>query len=177
MNTEPIRTKIRRLYMPNAVYFVTCVTKDRRPIFADQGDLETLRQTMRKVKGIHSFQMQAYAFMHDHLHLQLFVPETTDISRIMHSIERNFTLNYKKAHNIESRIRLWQRGFWDHVIRSERDFANHLDYIHYNPVKHGYVSKPEDYPHTSFRTYLQRGWYEAGWGHTEPKCLKNLDFE
>jgi hypothetical protein len=51
------------------------------------------------------------------------------------------------------------------VIRDERDFVNHFHYIHYNPVKHGYVSKPEEYPHTSFHEYVQRGWYEIGWGH------------
>jgi putative transposase len=121
--------------------------------------------------------MQAYAFMHDHFHLLAFVPATTDISKIMHSIQRNFTLDYKKAHSLDSQVNMWQRGFWDHVIRDERDFSNHFHYIHYNPIKHGYVSRPEDYPHTSFSAYAKRGWYEIGWGHTEPNFLENLDFE
>ena len=177
MNTGPIRAKIRRLYISNAVYFITCATKERHRIFADGADMELLRETVRKVKEIHPFQMQAYAFMYDHFHLQIFVPNTTDISTIMHSIQRNFTLNYKKAHNLTGRIKFWQRGFWDHVIRDEHDFANHFHYIHYNPVKHGQAAKPEDYPHISFQEYLERGWYEIGWGHTEPESLKNLDFE
>jgi putative transposase len=63
------------------------------------------------------------------------------------------------------------------VIRDERDLANHFHYIHYNPVKHGNVTKPENYAHSSFREYLKRGWYEMGWGHTEPEAVKGLDFE
>jgi putative transposase len=177
MPSEPIRAKIRRLYVPNAVYFITCVTLERRPVFASEPDLELLRETMRKVKAIHPFEMRAYAFMHDHFHLQIYVPETTDITKIMHSIQRNFTLNYKKTHSLTGEVRIWQRGFWDHVIHDESDFANHFHYIHYNPVKHGYVSRPEDYPHTSYLEYVQRGWYEIGWGHTEPPPLKDLDFE
>ena len=121
--------------------------------------------------------MQAYAFLRDHFHLLIFVPAATDISKIMHSIQRNFTLNHKRAHGLAGAVKVWQRGFWDHVIRDERDFANHLHYIHYNPVKHGYVSKPEDYPYTSFLEYVKRGWYEIGWGHEEPDQLGGLDFE
>jgi putative transposase len=177
MISEPVRARIRRLYAPNAVYFITCVTQRRQPIFVSEPDLELLRETMRRVKDVHPFRTRAYAFLHDHFHLLIFVPETTDVSRVMHSIQRNFTLNYKRAHGVVRRIKLWQRGFWDHVIRDERDFVNHFHYIHYNPVKHGYVSKPEEYPHTSFHEYVQRGWYEIGWGHVEPEELKDLEFE
>ncbi|MFL7792996.1 MAG: transposase [Anaerolineae bacterium] len=159
------------------MYFLTCVAQERQPVFANEPNIELLRETMRRVKEIHPFQMRAYAFMHDHLHLMIFVPNETSISRIMHSIQRNFTVNYKKAHGLTESVKMWQHGFWDHVIRDERDFVDHFHYIHYNPVKHGYVSRPEDYPHTSFRIYMEQGWYEFGWGHTELEFLKNLDFE
>lgn len=92
----------------------------------------------------------------------------TAVTKILHSIERNFTLNYKKAKGISGSVSLWQKRFWDHVIRDERDYLNHLHYIHYNPVKHGLVTRPEDYPHTSYSGYLKRGWYEIGWGRVEP---------
>ena len=127
---EPIRAKIRRLYVPNALYFITCVTQDRRPVFASESDLELLRETMRKVKEIHPFSMRAYAFLPDHFHLLLLAAEATDVSKVMHSLQRNFTLNYKKAHGIVHKVKIWQRGFWDHVVRDERDFANHFHYIH-----------------------------------------------
>ena len=122
MTPEPVRARIRRLYVPNALYFITAVTKKRQQVFANEPDLKLLRETMRKVKGIHSFKMQAYVFLPDHFHLLIFVPNTTDISKVLHSMQRNFTLNYKEAHDITHKISLWQRGFWDHVIRDERDF-------------------------------------------------------
>ena len=102
---------------------------------------------------------------------------STTISEVLHSLQRNFTLNYKRAHGITRKTHLWQRGFWDHVIRDEQDLTSHFHYIHYNPVKHGHVSKPEDYMHSSFHEYVKRGWYEIGWGHGEPPELKGLEFE
>jgi REP element-mobilizing transposase RayT len=54
---------------------------------------------------------------------------------------------------------------------------DHFDYIHYNPVKHGYVSIPEAYAYTSFHEYVKRGWYQPGWGHTQPRAISALDFE
>lgn len=174
---EPIRAKIRRWYVPDAVYFITVVTQNRQRIFANNANIHVLRDTMHKAKAYHPFKMRAYAFMADHVHLLIYVPETTNISALMHSIQRNFTVNYKKAHGIEASTHIWQRGFWDHVIRDEVDYANHVDYIHYNPVKHGYGQCPWDYPHTSFREYVKMGWYEPHWGTDVLERLDKFDFE
>jgi putative transposase len=159
---KQIRAKIRRWYVPNAIYFITAVTRGRQRLFADGANVELLHATMHRAKEYHPFIMRAYVFLPDHFHLLIFVPETTDISKLAQSIQRNFTRNYKKARDINEPVHLWQRGFWDHVIRDERDFANHFHYIHYNPVKHGYVNKPEAYTHTSFHEYVKHGWYEPG---------------
>ncbi len=121
--------------------------------------------------------MPAYALMPDHIHLLLRVPGTTDISKIIHSLKRNFTLSCKRAHGLATSVNLWQRGFWDHVIRDETDYYRHMDYVHYNPVKHRYVSGPEDYADTSLHEYLRRGWFEIGWGHVEPGSLKGVELE
>ena len=174
---KQIRAKIRRWYVPNAIYFITAVTLDRRSVFLDDPNVELLRVTMRCAKEHHPFTMRAYVFLPNHFHLLIFVPETTNISKLLQSIQRNFTRNYKEVYNINRSTHLWQRGFWDHVIRDEDDFLKHLDYIHYNPVKHRYVDKPEAYKHTSFHEYVKRGWYELGWGHTEPDCISEFDFE
>ena len=155
---EPIRARLRRWYVPNAVYFITCVTRDRLPVFADAANILLLRDTLRRVQGLHPFGMRGYAFLPDHLHLLLFVPEGTSISALMQSVQWNYTRNHKRAHGLAT-ARLWQRGYWDHVIRDEDDWAQHLNYIHYNPVKHGPVRRAEEYPHTSFREYIRRGWY------------------
>ena len=170
---EPIRARLRRWYVPDAVYFIVAVTQGRRPIFAGDAAIALLRTTLHRVKALHPFIMHAYAFLPEHLHLLLFVPESSNISRIMQSLEWNYTRNYKQARGISTSTHLWQRGFWDHVIRDEADLNWHLDYIHYNPVKHGLTSRPLHYPHTSFREYVRRGWYEPDWGSEGPPASLN----
>jgi putative transposase len=63
------------------------------------------------------------------------------------------------------------------MIRDEADWRRHLDYIHYNPVKHGYVASPSDWPHSSFQRCVQRGWYDLEWGRSVPDSIKALDYE
>ena len=174
---EFIRDKIKRVYVADAIYFVTAVTKNRQTLFKNQASISLLRQTIREVKALYPFEMRGYGFLPDHFHLLFHAEAETAVTKILHSIERNFTTNYKKARHISESISLWQKRFWDHVIRNERDYVNPLHYIYYNPVKHGLVTKPEDYPHTSYHEYLRRGWYEIGWGHVEPDSVKGLDFE
>jgi putative transposase len=157
-----------------AVYFITAVTHQRRPFLAHSSDVDLLRATARTVKEIYPFNMLGYVFLPDHFHLLIRVGPDTDISRILHSLKRNFTINYKRAHAVTDKVVLWQHGFWDHVIRDEDDFANHLDYIHYNPVKHGLAPTPEAYPHSSYLEYVKRGWYEIGWGHSEPAEIQHI---
>lgn len=172
-----VRARIRRLYIPNAIYFITGLTKNRIPHFRLDSRIELLRATMRNVKELHPFKMIAYVFLDDHFHLLIQLLEESNISKVLHSMQRNYTVNFKKQENISHSLRLWHRGFWDHVIRDERDFRNHFHYIHYNPVKHGYVERPEDYPHSSYLEYVKRGWYEIGWGWQEPEDLQGLDYE
>ncbi|MDD5412807.1 MAG: transposase, partial [Methylobacter sp.] len=57
---------------------------------------------------------------------------------------------------------VWQRRFWEHCIRDENDWRQHVDYIHFNPVKHGYVSAPQDWLYSSFNQAVSKGWYEPG---------------
>jgi putative transposase len=154
-----IRARIRRWYVPNAVYFITCVTRNRKPIFANADCLNLLRETLRSVRKVYPFHMQAYVFLPDHFHLLVHIPLGTDISRLMQSVQWNYALNHKRLLGITSPIRLWQRGFWNHVIRDEDDWERHFNYIHCNPVKHGYAAEPMDYPHSSFAEYVRRGWY------------------
>ena len=66
---------------------------------------------------------------------------------------------------------LWQRRFWEHLLRDQDDFNRHVDYIHWNPVKHGWVKQVSDWPHSSFHAYVSRGVYTANWG-----CDGRFDF-
>jgi putative transposase len=176
---EHIIRRNHRLYITEGLYFITSITANRNPTFQDQEAVELLKNTLHNVKQLYPFAMQAYVFLPDHFHLLIKPNQSITISQIIHSFKRNFTFNYKKTKNIPNSdsITLWQYGSWDHVIRDENDYNKHLDYIHYNPVKHGYVTKPEDFSHTSYMTYIEKGWYEIGWGHKEPENLRDMDFE
>jgi putative transposase len=59
---------------------------------------------------------------------------------------------------------IWQRRYWEHAIRDDADMERHVDYIHFNPVKHGHVTRVIDWPHSSFHRYVERGWLVADWG-------------
>jgi len=86
---------VRRYYVPNTIYFITGVTRNRKPLFVDETHLDIFRQTLRNVKAIHPFAMQAYAFLPDHFHLLIKPSAQTNITKILHSAQRNFTVNFK----------------------------------------------------------------------------------
>ena len=72
---------------------------------------------------------------------------------------------------------VWQRRFWEHQIRDEQDWRNHVDYIHYNPVKHNLVEQPGDWPWSSFHRAVARGWYQNNWGITLPSNITDMERE
>ena len=169
--------EFRRIYVADAIYFITAVTRDRRPVFRDEGHMNALFDAMRFVRTLHPFRMLAYVALWDHIHLLLQPAEEVSFSQIMHSIKRGTTFRVKAGQQGEGSLRLWQDRFWDHMIRDQEDLNRHLDYIHYNPVKHGYVRRPEDWRRSSYAAWLARGYYESGWGHAEPSSVKGLECE
>ncbi len=72
---------------------------------------------------------------------------------------------------------IWQRRYWEHTIRDDRDYATHMDYVHFNPVKHGYVGHPADWPYSSFHRCVESGIYPIGWigNETEPSATGERD--
>ena len=122
--------------------------------------------------------------LHIHFYLIIFtywiqlIEDNKNFSKIMSSIKGNFTANYKNAYHIDHRISFWQRRFWDHIIRNEKDLKIHMDYIHWNPVKHDLVCRPEDWANSSYIDWVRRGVYTIGWGVNDlPKGLKGLNYE
>jgi putative transposase len=169
----------RRYYVPQAIVFMTVVTRDRIPYLEAGDDLDLFWQTLRRVQEIHPFRLLAYAILPEHVHWLMWVREEGgNFSAVMHSVKRNYTVHFKRAHGITFSLHLWQDRFWDHVIRDGRDLENHFDYIHYNPVKHGYVKRPEDWAQSTYAHWLERGYYDVGWGYGgEPESIVGLDFE
>jgi len=169
----------QRYYIPDAIIFITGVTRDRTPYLGLENNLELFWETMRRVQELHPFRLLAFVILPDHFHWLMRVDdEKGNFSTVLHSIKRNYTLNFKKAHGITTPFNCWQERFWDHVIRDEWDLNNHFDYIHWNPVKHGYVQWPEEWPHSTYLHWLERGYYEAGWGQgSAPFNIVDMDFE
>ena len=154
----------RRYYVPNATVFITNVVHLREPIFANPTYIELLRSVLREVQKLHPFTMTAYVFLPDHQHLMLKPTGQSNFSKIMQSFKTNFTKAYKEAIGITGSMKFWQKRFRDHIIRNDRDFQRHLDYIHYNPVKHGLVERAADWPYSSFHRLMREGVYAADWG-------------
>jgi putative transposase len=166
--------RFRRYYVPGAIVFLTVVVNRREPIFANETHLTLLRETLYNTKQLHPFVMLAYVFLPDHMHLLIRPTGESNFSKIMQSAKTYFTHAYKEAMSIEGGLKFWQKRFYDHVIRDEDDLANHLHYIHYNPVKHGYVTHPEDWPYSSFLAWKRKGAYPERWGWSLPDALASI---
>lgn len=169
----------RRYYLEGQPVFITCVTYNRKTIFSNQEDIDLFYKTIDNVKRIHPFEFIAQVLLPDHFHGLIQTPNDLKIySPIIHSLKRNFTWNYKKIHSIDTDLSIWQKRFWDHVIRDENDFKRHLDYIHWNPVKHGYVTNPSSWRSSSLKQWIENNTYEDGWGCDKPpKGIIEMDFE
>ena len=128
-----------------------------------------LRAAVRVVVRAHPFVIDAVVILPDHVHVVMTLPtDDADYSTRLRLIKRRFTNAVEKSGIPIARHRngepaLWQRRFWEHTIRDEADFERHVDYIHYNPVKHGLVTRVRDWPHSSFHRYVRRGVLPEDW--------------
>lgn len=163
----------RREKTQGATYFFTLVTHQRIPFFKTQEDIASLRQAFRQEMTRRPFTIDAIVILPDHIHaIWTLPPDDADFSMRWRNIKRAFTANIppeQRPEPFSSRRKkheqaMWQRRFWEHRIRDERDFNNHVDYIHYNPVKHGYCNKPADWVHSSIHRYIRQEILTADWG-------------
>lgn len=158
-----------RYYFPGQIVFITQNVKEKKPEFNDPELVALLISTLRNTKERYPFKMLAYVFLPDHFHLLIQPQSKTNFSQIMHSLKFNFTKAYKKKAGISEPLSFWQKRFWDHVIRDENDLENHFHYIHYNPVKHGYVSDPSGWQNSSYKSWAMRGAFPQDKVWLEPK--------
>ncbi|MGZ0079486.1 REP-associated tyrosine transposase [Methylomonas sp. YC3] len=155
--------------------FKGIMTKWQQPL-ADRSQtlltdhIEILRESFRMVKQKHRFTMEAIVVLPEHLHAIWTLPDgDDDFSLRWRQIKSEFSRHIEIGEKIsDSRIRknergIWQRRFWEHQIKDDNDFAKHVDYIHFNPVKHGYVITVADWPYSSFHRYVKRGIIPANW--------------
>ena len=169
-------SRYRRCYQPGGNYFFTLVTHQRRPIFANPEKIERLKTAINKVKKKYPFSLNAIVVLPDHLHCLWRLPENDkDFSTRWRLIKRYFSMQMNTLVNHRKEKEVWQRRFWEHTIRDEDDWQKHMDYIHYNPVKHRLVQTPGDWQHSSFNYWVEKGFYEKNWGLTQPIILVGLN--
>jgi len=167
-------SRYRRYFVPNTTVFLTAVTAGRRPLFADPGNAASALAILKNVKLLHPFAMKAWVVMPDHLHLLIHTMDGR-FDRIMHSFKRNVSVEFCKRGLYDEEI--WQKRYYDHVIRDDGDFSNHLDYIHFNPIHHGLAVRPVDFAFSSFHHYVARGRVAASWGSMVPENIKEMNLE
>ncbi len=164
----------KRYFKPNAIVFLTFTTKNRNPVFDNPSFVSLALEILHHVKTIHPFRMKGYVVMPEHWHL-LIHTQDGHFDRIIHSFKRNVSFEFHKQGFCKGAI--WQARYYDHVIRDDEDFRNHLDYIHFNPVHHGKTDRTAEYPFSSFHYYMERGWYQADWGNMIPNHIRNMNLE
>jgi putative transposase len=162
----------RRVHSPGGTFFFTVLTFNRQTIFNHKNARTVLRDAFQHVRKNHPFTIDAIVLLPDHLHTIWTLPEDDgDYPTRWRLIKSYFTRNWKDRPIVQSASRIkkgeqavWQRRYWEHQIRDEDDFIQHVEYIHYNPVKHELVSAPHLWSHSSFHDFVKRGVYEQDWG-------------
>ena len=166
----------RRARFEGGTYFFTLVTHKRREILTMPENVVLLRNAIRYVMDNHPFKIDAFILLPDHLHCIWTLPQNDfDFSMRWRLIKSYFSRNCAERYKIrpvESRRKkkeqaVWQQRFWEHTIKNDRDFERHVEYIHYNPVKHGFVKKPSCWEFSSFHRYVKLGQYDLNWGAHE----------
>lgn len=159
----------RRYRIPGGCYFFTVNLLNRnQSLLVEHIDL--LRESVRLCKQKHPFTIDAWVVLPEHMHCIWKLPEAdADFSGRWQSIKTHFAKGLPSVER-RSKVRImrgergiWQRRFWEHAIRNERDYETHMDYLHFNPVKHGWVDRVRDWPYSSFHRYSRQGRYPLDW--------------
>ena len=166
----------RRAFIPGGSYFFTVVTEYRRQLLASAEAVALLRSAVRTVRAARPFEVNAMVVLPDHLHcIWTLPPGDADFATRWRLVKTWFTKHCDPAWRVApGRARaakkeqaLWQHRYWEHALRDEVDFSRHVEYIHYNPVKHGLASAPISWPYSSFCRYVEAGMYPVDWGQGE----------
>ena len=164
----------RRNRVEGGCYFFTINLLERAGNQLLIQEIDLLRDVVRRVQRKYPFYIDGWVVLPDHMHCLWTLPyEDSDYSIRIRLIKTLFS-KVILPHEYRSFVRqqrgergIWQRRFWEHTIRDECDYANHMDYIHLNPVKHGYVKEVKDWPYSTFSHCVQRGLYPEDWGGSD----------
>ncbi len=178
----------RRWFVPGGTYFFTIVTYHRYPFFQDALARRLLGNAIRKTRTELPCGLPAIVLLHDHLHCLVTLPRgDADYPKRLKTIKDRFTSTWLEAGGHEEKVTasqkrrghrgIWQRRHHEHVIRDEEDLEKHFDYIHFNPVKHGYVSQVKEWQWSSFQRHTASGHYSLEWGSTPLTHLADMELD
>lgn len=166
-------TEYRRFYIANATWFFTVNLAQRHNNNLLIQEIDSLRIAFRYVQQRKPFHINAVVILPDHLHCMWTLPPgDDDYSTRWNLLKGHFSRAINPGERIsDSRLKrrergIWQRRFWAHLIVNQDDFNHHVDYIHWNPLKHGHVKQIGDWPYSSFHRFVKAGIYPANWGHS-----------
>jgi putative transposase len=167
-------SQYRRIYVPGGSYFFTINLLERRENRLLVTHIDALREAVRKTKNERPFRIDAWVVLPEHMHLMMTLPPgDTDYSNRIKAIKIRFNHaipaleRRDETRTAKSERGIWQRRFWEHTIRDDRDFQKHTDYVHFNPVKHGHVKRVRDWPLSTFHEYLKSGVYPIDWADSD----------
>ncbi len=173
----------RRAFYPGGTYLFTVNLLQRRNNDLLIKHINLLREVVATVRKSHPFDIHAWVVLPDHLHCVLRLPEDdTDFSVRWRLIKAGFSRRLPKTER-RSTVRqargergIWQRRFWEHLIKDEQDYQAHMDYVHINPLKHGLVKQVIDWPYSTFHRLVAQGIYVSNWaGGKEADQLNYVD--
>jgi len=160
----------RRSKSAGGTYFFTVNLAERTSDLLVQ-KIDILRQVIEAIRNRHPFTIVAMVVLPDHLHsIWRLPPKDADYPMRWSLIKAGFSRQIPKEESTrKSRKKkgergIWQRRYWEHQIRDEKDLEKHVDYIHFNPVKHGYVTRAGNWPYSSIHRFIAKGWMTADWG-------------
>ena len=158
----------RRNLVPGGTYFFTATLQDRSSDLL-VANIALLRDSFRITRKKRPFQHDAVVILPDHLHcIWTLPPDDADYAHRWRLIKSHFSRSLMNKGVISKRNQkgeydVWQRRFWEHTIRDEADYQTHVNYIHFNPVKHSLVSRIADWPYSSFHRFVRLGHIESDW--------------
>jgi len=176
----------RRAFIENSYVFITVVTSKRRHILVK--NINLLRKSIKNAKRFHLFEIYSAVILPDHFHIIIKPENIYEYPQIIKLIKSYFSKNIdilsinnyelSKSQQNKKEKDIWQRRYWEHTIKDEQDLYRHFDYIHYNPVKHGYVKNVKDWKYSSFHKFVKKEFYTEHWGcGEEVKSIENLFIE
>ena len=162
----------RRNFTYGGIYFFTVVLENRKLKLLYKY-IQEFRQAYAETLSFYSFKTIAICILPDHFHFIIQLPENEkNYSKIINSIKYNFSIRLPEKYRNPNQSKLdkcetgiWQRRYWEHLIRDELDLERHINYIYFNPVKHKYVKRVRDWEYSSFHRDVKQGFYSIDWGN------------